>query len=145
MESRRRSIHCVLYQFLVPLAMKGGPEGMYLDHGSTSTGDARWFRNVMCEEKLNQFMIKQDGTRQVSVIVDLENASFAKNVPVFLQNRRLLMLKICLRKLYRRILSNQNTNNRCLRYHLTLDWRKVQLLSRRRHFCRRQSYSPLII
>ena len=79
---------------------------MYLDHGSTSTGDARWFRNVMCGEKLNQFMIKQDGTRKVSVIVDLENASFAKNVLVFLQNRRLLMLKICLRKLYRRILSN---------------------------------------
>ena len=79
---------------------------MYLDHGSTSTGDVRWFRNVMCGEKLNQFMIKQDGTRQVSVIVDLESASFAKNVLVFLQNRRLLMLKICLRKLYRRILSN---------------------------------------
>ena len=59
---------------------------MYLDHGSTSTGGARWFRNAMCEEKLNQFMIKQDGTRQVSVIVDLENASFAKNVLVFLQN-----------------------------------------------------------
>ena len=32
---------------------------MYLDHGSISTGDARWFRNVMCEEKLNQFMIKK--------------------------------------------------------------------------------------
>ena len=100
MESRRRSIHCVLCQFPVPLAMRGRPEGMYLDHGSTSTGAARWSRKVKCEEKLNQFMIKQDGTKQVSVIVDLENASFAKNVLIFLQNRRLLMLKICLRKLY---------------------------------------------
>ena len=31
----------------------------------------------MCEEKLNQFTKKQDGAKQVTVIVDLENALFA--------------------------------------------------------------------
>ena len=32
----------------------------------------------MCEETLNQFTIKQDGAKQVTVIVDLENALFAR-------------------------------------------------------------------
>ena len=32
----------------------------------------------MCEEMLNQFTMKQESTRQVTVVVDLENASFAK-------------------------------------------------------------------
>ena len=44
----------------------------------TSTGAAWWFRRVTWEEKLNQFIIKQDGTKQVTVVVDLENPSFAK-------------------------------------------------------------------
>ena len=32
----------------------------------------------MCEEKLNQFTINQDGAKQVTVVVDLGNASLAK-------------------------------------------------------------------
>ena len=32
----------------------------------------------MCDEKLNQFTIKQDGAKQVAVVVDLENSLFAK-------------------------------------------------------------------
>ena len=78
MEVQDKSIHCAVYQFPVPLAMKGRPGKMYLYHGSTSTGATWWFRNVVCEEKCNQFTIKQNGAKQVTVIVDLKNASFAK-------------------------------------------------------------------
>ena len=80
-------------------------ELMYLHHGSTSTGAALWFKKVMCEEKLNQFTIKKGGAKQVTVVVDLENASFAqfhiaKRSHLLLLSRRLLMLRHCLQKLY---------------------------------------------
>ena len=74
----RQRIHCALYKFPVPLAVKGRPEKIYLDHGSTSAGAAWWFRKVMYEEKLNQFTIRQDSAKQVTVVVDLGNASLAK-------------------------------------------------------------------